>query len=112
MAGSLVMIAAGIVLTLAVRSPVPGLLVMLAGVVGLSVALIRSVGGPGRRERPHQAQAVPQHDPDRMYFDALRDVTPATTPRNPAAARSGVEGAESQGSYTPGSHRRPGPGRR
>ncbi|HZP49615.1 hypothetical protein [Actinocrinis sp.] len=111
-AASLVAIAVGAVLVLAVRMPVPGLIVTLAGVVGLTVALLRSVGDGGRRERQRRGQADPPHDPDRVYFDALRAVPPATTAWKPAAAGSDVEDAESQGSYIPGVHRRPGTGRR
>ena len=112
-AGSLAVIAVGAVLTLAVRSSsLPGAVVMLIGLVGLAAMLIRSVGGPGRRERPHRATIAPEHDPDRAYFAALREAPPTATTRNPAGARLSGDDHESQGSYTPGIYPRPGAGQR
>lgn len=109
---ALAVIAVGAVLEAAVQSALPGLLVMLAGVFGLAVVLIRSVGNPDRTERPRRAETSREHDPDRAYFDALREVPTTATVRDPAAPRPRAEDRESQGSYSPRTRVRPEAGQR
>jgi hypothetical protein len=93
--GSLSAIAAGGVLTLALRSSAPGLAVMLGGMLGFAAVLIRFVGAAERREQPRRARAVPRRDPDLAYFDALREAPFTATARNPAPARPSADDGES-----------------
>jgi hypothetical protein len=86
-AGCLIVVAAGAMLVVAVPSSAPGLVVMLAGTVGLAVVLVRSLRRPGRIERPRRERAVPLPDPDRAYFDALHETPPGSGPRPGAGQR-------------------------
>ena len=105
--GFLTVTATGAVLDVAVRPSLPGLIVMLAGALGLAVVLIRSEGDPGRTERSRRVGIAAKHDPDREYFDALRDVPTTETTANPHAARPRVEERESRGAYRTGSGSQP-----
>lgn len=102
-AGSAAVIVVGIVLGFAAGLWVPGVIVMIAGAAGLAVVLRRSSGGSGQRKRSRperEPDVVPaaRQDPDRAFFEALRDVPPSATPRrsSPDAARQGADGRKSQ----------------
>jgi hypothetical protein len=102
-AGSVAVVAVGIVLGLVAGLWVPGVIVMIAGAAGLAVVLRQSSGGSGQRKRPRpdrepDVAPIARQDPDRAFFEALRDVPPSATPRRSGSgtARQGADGRESQ----------------
>jgi hypothetical protein len=75
--GALVAIAAGAILTYAVSFKMSGIsihtvgvIVMLAGVVALAILLVRSVGGPRRRNESPQAPITQSSSTDTSYRQA------------------------------------------